>query len=174
MQSLGYQLAPHIVDAANHGVPQHRERLFIVATRSERPLMLNLPRHEHIPASSLVDFSAGIWSQIEKPGRASATLARIANGRRVHGDRFLTAYYGNENGGRSLNRPLGTVTTRDRYAVVDRDRMRMLTAQEYRAAMGFPENYILPAQHRLAVHMLGNAVCPPVARDVINALKAVA
>lgn len=171
MHALGYQLAPHMVDAADHGVPQHRERLFIVATRSERPLMLNLPKRDHVPAAAVVDFNAGSWSEIEKPGRAAATLSRIANGRRQHGDRFLTAYYGNEAGGRSLNRPLGTVTTRDRYALVDGNRMRMLRADEYRAAMGFPSEYKLPEQHRLAVHMLGNAVCPPVARDVINALK---
>jgi DNA (cytosine-5)-methyltransferase 1 len=45
--------------------------------------------------------------------------------------------------------------------------MRMLTAHENRDAMGFPKTYRLPAQHRQAVHMLGNAVCPPVARNVI-------
>ena len=74
-------------------------------------------------------------------------------------------------GGRSLDRPIGTITTRDRWAIVDGDRMRMLSAHECRAAMGFPADYILPDQHRLAVHMLGNAVCPPVARDVINAIR---
>ena len=55
--------------------------------------------------------------------------------------------------------------------VIDGDRMRMFSAQECRAAMGFPADYKLPTQHRLAVHMLGNAVCPPAARDVILALK---
>ena len=30
MQRLGYAIAPHIIDAADHGVPQHRERLFLV------------------------------------------------------------------------------------------------------------------------------------------------
>ncbi|MCA7086097.1 DNA cytosine methyltransferase [Cupriavidus sp. DB3] len=170
MQALGYQLAPHLIDAADHGVPQHRERLFLVASRSQRPLVLRLPKHRHVPAAEVVDFGTGNWSPVEKPGRAKATLERIAQGRRVHGDRFLTAYYGNEAGGRSLARPLGTVTTRDRYALIDGDRMRMLRADEYRAAMGFPADYRLPAQHRTAVHLLGNAVCPPVARDVITSI----
>ncbi len=80
------------------------------------------------------------------------------------------AYYGNERGGRSLDRPLGTVTTRDRYAVVDGYLMRMLTVDEYRAAMGFPASYVLPANRRLATHLLGNAVCPQVACDLITAL----
>lgn len=64
-----------------------------------------------------------------------------------------------------------TITTRDRWALVDGDRMRMLTKEESRAAMGFPDTYRLPGNHKEAMHMLGNAVVPPVARDVINALR---
>lgn len=41
---------------------------------------------------------------------------------------------------------------------------------EARAAMGFPSDYVLPDNQRTAMHMLGNAVCPPVARDVITAI----
>jgi len=76
--------------------------------------------------------------------------------------------------GRSIGRPIGTITTRDRWAVIDGDRMRMLTKEEGRDAMSFPTNYILPQQHRLAMHMLGNAVPPVVAYDVLNAIKAAA
>lgn len=70
--------------------------------------------------------------------------------------------------------PSGTITTRDRYAVVNGDYMRMLTAQECRAAMGFPAEYALPRSHKLAVHMLGNAVCPPVARELVRQVLEVA
>jgi DNA (cytosine-5)-methyltransferase 1 len=79
-------------------------------------------------------------------------------------------YYGSGSGltGRSLNRPVGTVTTRDRWAVVDGDSMRMFTVEEYRAAMGFPKNYRLPSTRQKAIHMLGNAVPPKLARHVIS------
>ena len=172
MEALGYKLSPHIVDAADHGVPQHRERLFIVATRSQAPLQLNLERRDHISAASFIDFNAGRWSEINKPGRSPRTLARVAAGRAVHGERFLAPYYGSGSGatGRCLQRPIGTITTKDRWSLIDGKRMRMLTAQECRAAMGFPASYQLPPQHHKAVHLLGNAVCPPVARDVIRAL----
>lgn len=173
MESLGYKLAPHVIDAADHGVPQHRERLFIVATRSQAPLTLKLEQREQVPASSFIDFSVGRWSEINKPGRSPRTLARVASGRSAHGQRFLAPYYGSGSGatGRSLHRPIGTITTKDRWSVIDGERMRMLTAQECRAAMGFPDGYVLPPQHHQAVHLLGNAVCPPVAFDVITALK---
>lgn len=173
MQALGYSLSPQIIDAANHGVPQHRERLYLIATRSRRPIALQLPRRELVPASDFIDFSGGNWSEIERKGRAQATLDRIANGRRQHGDRFLAPYYGSGSGqtGRSMDRPIGTITTRDRWSIIDGSRMRMLNKNENRAAMGFPSDYILPHQHRLALHMLGNAVCPPVVTDIINAIK---
>lgn len=169
--ALGYAIAPHLIDAAGHGVPQHRVRIFIALTRSKHPVELKLPRREYVPAAGIIDFSAGRWSQIDKPGRSSATLGRIESGRAVHGDRFLTAYYGNERGGRSLFRPVGTITTRDRWAVVDGDRMRMLSVEEARHAMGFPAHYQLPARQKDAMHMLGNAVVPAVARDMIVELR---
>ncbi|WP_256098859.1 DNA cytosine methyltransferase [Variovorax sp. SG517] len=36
--------------------------------------------------------------------------------------------------------------------------------------MGFPTNYKLPRLHKAAMHMLGNAVCPPVARNLITSI----
>ncbi len=174
MNALGYQLAPHVIDCADLGVPQNRERLFIVATRSKAPLFLNLPKFEHVHATSFIDFNSGRWSPIDKPGRAQATLERVANGRAIHGDRFVMSYYGNTKIGRSLNRPIGTITTRDRWAVVDGDRMRMLTADENLLAMSFPSDVKRPASHKLTVHMAGNAVPPLAAQRIIQALKVAA
>lgn len=174
MEALGYSLAPHIVDAADHGVPQNRQRLFILGTRSRVPLFLDLPKLDHVPAASFIDFAAGRWSNVEKPGRAAATLRRVAAGRRAHGDHFLMPYYGNGSGltGRSLARPIGTLTTCARWAVVRGDDMRMLSIPEALAAMSFRKNYLLPASVKAANHMLGNAVAPLVARDVLRALRA--
>lgn len=172
LHALGYAVAPHLVDCADLGVPQHRERVFIVLSRSRAPLHLNLLKVDHVPASAIVDFNAGKWSPIERNGRATATLARIINGRKQHGDRFLSAFYGATKGGRGLNRPIGTITTRDRWAVIDGDRMRMLTVPEAKRAMAFRNDYRLPANSRDAMMMLGNAVPPLAARRIIEAVSA--
>ena len=65
----------------------------------------------------------------------------------------------------------GTITTRDRWAVIEGDRMRMLAVPEARDAMSFPPSYVLPNVHRDAMHLLGNAVCPVVAADFLNELR---
>lgn len=176
MNALGYALSFNVIDAADHGVPQHRQRLFIVATRSRHPLELRLPQREHTGIGSAIDWTAGKWSPIHKPGRSAATLERIRNGRARHGQRFVAPYFGSGSGltGRCISRPIGTITTRDRWAVIDGDHMRMLSATEAQRAMGFPASYQLPERHKDAMHMLGNAVVPVVAADVINALRAAA
>lgn len=173
VQALGYAISPHLIDAADHGVPQHRLRVFIALTRSKHPVTLPLPAREHAPAAQFVSFSDGRWSPVAKPGRSEKTLARITSGRRAFGERFLAPYYGGGSGltGRSLSRPVGTITTRARWSVIDGERMRMMTTDESRCAMGFPAHYKLPSDPVQALHMLGNAVVPIVARDVIDALR---
>ncbi|WP_109514715.1 DNA cytosine methyltransferase [Pseudomonas ovata] len=172
VQALGYQAAPHVVDCADLGVPQHRVRLFIVLTRSRAPLMLELHKRQHVPASTFLDFNAGRWSPIVREGRAPATLLRVENGRKRFGDRFIMPYYGKGSGltGRCTERPIGTITTLDRWALVRGDEMRMLSASEALAAQTFPFDTLRPDNHRLTMHMAGNAVPPLAGQRVIQAL----
>lgn len=173
MRRLGYAIAPHIIDAADHGVPQHRERLFLVCTRSKNPIQLDLPKRPHRAIGDVIEWDAYPWTPIDKPGRSAATLRRIEAGRAEFGARFVAPYYSSGSGltGRSIDRPIGTITTCDRWAVIDGDRMRMLQVSEAKAAMGFRRDYVLPATKKAAMHMLGNAVCPQVAADVLDALR---
>jgi len=172
MAALGYMIAPHVVDCADLGVPQHRVRLFLVCTRSKSPLMLELQRRQHVPAASFLQFDAGRWSAIEKPGRAQATLDRVRNGRERFGNQFIMPYYGKGSGltGRDNNRPIDTITTLDRWALVRGNEMRMLSANEALAAMSFPAETLRPDNHRLTMHMAGNAVPPLAGKRIIQAL----
>lgn len=173
MGALGYAMSHYVIDAADLGVPQHRRRVFIVGTQDPAAHHLELPQRPHVAARTFIDLEGGRWSKVERDGRAEATLRRVARGREQYGDApFLMAYYGSERGGRSLDKPLGTVMTRDRHAIVRGDEMRMLTVDEYRQAMGFPAGYVLPPTKRAAVHMLGNAVCPPVAAEIVGQVAA--
>jgi DNA (cytosine-5)-methyltransferase 1 len=174
MSALGYSLNPHIVDVADLGVPQHRTRLFLVASRSRHAIQLQLPKLPHRAADTFIDWEAGRWSPIRKPRRAKATLRRVFNGRRaLRSSRFLIPFYGSGSGltGRSVQRPIGTITTVDRWALVKGEQMRMLSADEVMAAMSFPMTTKRPDSHRLTVHMAGNAVPPEAARHIITALQ---
>ena len=107
-----------------------------------------------------------------KPGRAESTLLRVKNGRERFGERFIMPYYGSGSGltGRSLERPIGTITTLDRWALVRGDEMRMLSANEALAAMSFPADTKRPDNHRQTMHMAGNAVPPLAGQRIIEAM----
>lgn len=98
---------------------------------------------------------------------------------------FLVKYYSTGGQDQLLGDPLHTIPTNDRfglvtirgqdYAIVDIG-MRMLTPRELARAQGFPDSYILEAVHNgkvlskaAQVRMIGNSVCPPLARALVEA-----
>jgi DNA (cytosine-5)-methyltransferase 1 len=177
LESLGYTLHVNVLDSADFGVPQHRVRMFLTGVHkdvSARPVVVAPPGLPHVAVRPVIRWQEGSWSDVNKPGRSEATLRRIANGRREQGEQFVAPYYGSGSGetGRSLDRPIGTVTTRDRWALVNGPKMRMLTPTEYRDIMGFGEHYRLPAVRKDAIHLLGNSVVPACAKAVCEAFRA--
>lgn len=87
---------------------------------------------------------------------------------------LLMPYYG-QSLPHPADRPIGTVTTRDRYALIDPDKVvdecgfRMLEPHEVAAAMAFPDGYIptnLTKKDR--VKLAGNAVTPPVMTWIVG------
>ena len=182
LKALGYSLAPHIIDAADLGVPQHRRRLYIVGARARHAPTFKIAPQPYQAARNVIEWASGIWRPWEAPQRAAQglqplcarTLSRITAGRRQHGERFLLPYYGAETGGRSVDRPCGTLTTRDRYAVIDGERMRWLSIAEQLVFMSFPASYHMPRDRRLATHLLGNAVCSKVMTTLVHAIREVA
>jgi DNA (cytosine-5)-methyltransferase 1 len=88
-------------------------------------------------------------------------------------------YYGSDGAGgyQRLDRPLRTITTLDRFALVqptsNGHEMRMLQPTELAAAMGFPGAHVWPrTTRRNLIKLIGNAVCPPVMKDIVKTLTA--
>lgn len=102
---------------------------------------------------------------------------------------FLTAFYGNEKDGNSVDQPLRTIPTKDRFGLVKINQQeyqitdigfRMLQPVELFKAQGFPENYIFERGvdehgHEIRLtkteqtRMVGNSVCPQLSRALVEA-----
>ena len=112
----------------------------------------------------------------------SEPLATVCAGGFHHGiaaPDMVLPYYSNAKA-RPADAPLPTVTTIERHAAlygarverIGQMRFRMFADDEYRAAMEFPEGYIFtPRDSRTRVQLIGNAVTPPAARDLIGMAK---
>lgn len=185
LNELGYRLGEYTLDASDYGVAQTRRRLFLIGDRevdpSRTPRTNSGPKKE---ARSILD-SAGTWNTtpLFRPRRAQATLERARRAFKVLGDEpsFLLVYYGSDGSGgwQTLERPLRTVTTIDRFALVepneDGPRIRMLQVPELKRAMGFENDYSFAVgTRRDRVRLLGNGVCPPVMEAVVRSLVSAA
>jgi DNA (cytosine-5)-methyltransferase 1 len=88
---------------------------------------------------------------------------------------LLVPYYGKGNA-RTAREPVGTLSTRDRYALVKGEvdiedvLFRMLEPHEIGRAMSFADQYVVLGNKRERVRQYGNAVTPNVAEVIVSAL----
>ena len=105
-----------------------------------------------------------------KPGRAQATIdrAKRAIEELDKGKDFLIVYYGSDYAGgwQSLDVPLRTVTTIDRFGLVTwkkgKPHLRMLQPDELLRAMGASSHKLNQGSRREKIRLCGNGVCSPV------------
>lgn len=165
LRTLGYTADVHVVDAADVGVPQERERLFVVAHRG-RALPWGLRHVRRRSAATILDASAVGWVPVRS--KTPKTQERIARGREL-GARFLL-HQVTDKPGRALERPIGTITcAAAHWHLVEGDLVRQLTVRELARAQGFADSYHLPAETSHATRLIGNAIPPPLAAAVIRA-----
>ena len=142
---------------------------------------------EVLAAASVIDWAnvGGRIGERTKPlkpaplRRITADLDRLGvvdRSRPVAERHMVVPYYSN---GRATlaTAPIPTIPTHDRFALVSRDSFdaaectyRMLTVAELKAGMAFPAGYRLSGRPDVQKLMIGNAVTPPAARDLIAAL----
>lgn len=175
---LGYYVKEENLNAQDFGVPQSRQRLFLLCSLSGKADSVRPTVKKAMPASSIVDYNGEYkFSPLYSPKRAKATIERAERALAAVGgkEHFLIVYYGTDGSGgwQSLDKPLRTITTLDRFAYVKPTSMghmmRMLQPEELKLAMGFPKTYQLDVgTRRDKIRLMGNAVCPPVMKSIIS------
>lgn len=176
LRDIGYGVSEHILDASDYGVPQTRTRLFIVCLLGrEAPLTIPALRSGRPTVSSILD-PKGTWKTRRLADKAEATRKRVQKAFEVLGrdTSFLTVFYGSDGlGYLELQRPLRTITTLGRFALVepgpDGHTIRMLQIPELKRAMGVPETFNSGSgSKREQIRVIGNGVCAPVMEAVLT------
>lgn len=191
-RNIGYRLFWRILNAADYGTPQSRERLFLVGIRSDVDLDFRFPRPTHGPDSAAgapyVTAGAAL-ADLDDPsdqvppygGKYGDLLPAIPPGENY---RFYTEELGHPNplfAWRSkfsgflyklspdeVSRTI--VAEQGRYDGPFHWRNRKCTVAELKRLQGFPDDFRLPQRTARAIKQVGNSVAPPVATALANAL----
>lgn len=171
---MGYQVEMRVLDAANYGVPQHRERLIIQARRCGSIAWPNYTQRQGWYAAladqmdTLTSSSLIQW-QIERWRSEHNTLCPcIING---HFDfdkgteqRELSIVPG--------NKPISTITSshnnRDKRVMMPTGQVLELSVQALAHLQTFPGWYQWPDNRDLAYEIIGNAVPPLLAQRIVE------
>lgn len=171
IQWMGYHLETRKLKASDYGDATTRERLFVIAGRDWPEIPWPEPSTWRTACNQFLDLSLPMRDLKQKPLKEK-TMQRIAEGSQVYQDsHWILKYYGS--GGRSsFYRPLPTITTRDRFALITDGgtHFRMLQPDELKGCQGFPESYILTGTREEQVKQIGNSVCPGTARAITHSL----
>jgi DNA (cytosine-5)-methyltransferase 1 len=189
---LGYQISYRILDAADYGVPQHRERLILVGTKKGRNFLFPQPTHgadsiSHEPAVSCGRAISDLQDQEESihdyPGKYGDLLKRVPPGMNYH---FFTRELGDPNptfAWRSRfsdflykaqpDAPVRTIVSRlGAYSGPFHWTNRRFTVPEFKRLFTFPDDYELAGDTNIVLRQLGNSVPPLFAKCLAKAVRA--
>lgn len=170
LKDLAYEVDWKILNAVNFGVPQNRERLFVVAYRDA--FEFPEPTHKNSPISA--GYALGDLAKDVPPGakflttRMDAYVAKYEKASKCTRPRDL-----------HLDIPSRTVTCRNlngatgdmlRLRLKD-ERRRRLTVREGARLQSFPDWFVFQGSEGSQFNQVGNAVPPLLAKAMATAVK---
>ena len=184
-RAAGYTIFSRVLDAADYGVPQHRERLFIVGVREGAAFLFPRPTHGPDSPHGRAFYGAGQAVQGVRPpelnentligGRYGDLVADIPPGLNYS---FYTAQMGHPRpvfAWRSKfsdflykadpQTPVRTIKAQGGlYTGPFSWENRHFTVEEHKRLQTFPDDYILVGNRGTRLEQIGNSVPPQLAR----------
>lgn len=188
-EDLGYTVFYQVLNSKNYGVPQNRERIYIVAFRNDIA-----PQNFEFPAPT--DKTKRIWNILEDaPVEAKYYLSDVyyetlkrhkeRHAAKGNGFGFEIRYIDQISGaivcggmGRERNlikddRQENLVPTTHIKGDINSDYVRKMTPREWARLQGFPEDFVLPLADTHMYKQFGNSVTVPVIEAIAKKIKEV-
>lgn len=169
LRAAGYAVSFQVLDASRFGVPQHRERVYLMGVRGEGPPppLLPEPPHGLVPLSRVLDRNPD-------PALRTSRMDPFVLPAPIHtATGFVIIAQKNEyTDKRVFGRDgiIGTLQASGPPLIHDGTAIRNLSIAELRRIQGFPATFRSPGSRTEAGKRFGNAVCVPVVRALVRHL----
>lgn len=176
-RNAGYHVAYKLLNASHFGVPQKRERVFIVGFKSKTAFdRFKFPspttKNNPLPIRNFLEAESEVADQYYFSERAVRGMKETKNSRAMNKGRAQRL----DQPSNTLGAHLAKVSLNSTDPVLfNNDRWRMFTPREVARIQSFPENFKLVEKKGHNYLALGNAVPPVlmwhVAKEVLVALR---
>ncbi len=173
-ESVGYHVSYKLMKAVEFGIPQKRERVFIIGIRKDLDCEFRFPEslnsiENAVPLSAVIE-------KLEIPERKYYFSERAVQGVKNAKNNMKRGLW------QDLNAPCLTITahlaktsmnSRDPILLVDAEKelYRRFTPREAARIQSFPENFILNSSEAKSYKQIGNAIPPVLMWHISKALQ---
>lgn len=180
LTTRGYHVVSKVINATDYGSPQARQRIFIVATRGDKPFNipdgLDLDLASYVPVRSIIDFTATATSQkltldmdryslVPKPHKPNQNargkpiiMYDVVSKTTNKGGRQGERVYSIDGAGITVCASSGGPGAKTGLYQIG-DTVRRLTVKETLGMFGFPADYAFPGvSAEDALFYLGNSI----------------
>ncbi len=178
-EDSGYHIQYKLLLASNFGIPQKRERLFIVGVRKDLPLTYIFPEETHAETSFLEKKEwiplKSVIHHLEIDEKKYYFSQKAVDGMKNAKNNMKRGLYQDLNGQCltiTSHLAKASLNSRDPVLLVDAEKevYRRFTPKEAAAIQSFPEGFDFPVSDIQAYKQIGNAIPPILMWHVANAL----
>lgn len=182
LADIGYRVQWQVLNSKDFGVPQNRERVFIIGSIRDEPRPEIFPIRKKTKTTLKQKVGGSQGERVYNDNGLSVTLS--ANGGGLGAKTGLYAVITPERLNKRQNgrrfkeneEPMFTINTQDRHGIYDSSRIRKLTPVECERLQGFPDNWTEYGKGQTKISdtqrykCLGNAVTVNVVECIIEFL----
>lgn len=167
LKEIGYDVQYKVLNALDFGLPQKRERIFIVGWKNKLNFDWDFDKKDMQPLSKLLDKKVDEYyyaSDMIKERRASAVKAEQIKHKRP------TIWHENKSGNISAYEYSCALRAGASYNYLLVNGERRLTEREMLRLQGFPDSFKIVHKYSAVRRFAGNSLPVPVANEVIYRL----
>jgi DNA (cytosine-5)-methyltransferase 1 len=165
LEDLGYHIHAEILNARQFGVPQNRERIYIIAFLEDVTFSFPIPSGEKIKVGNILSKN-GVDSKYTISDKLWAGHQRRKREHRARGNGFGYSLFTHDS---EYTSTMSARYYKDGSEILINQKgknPRKLTPREASRLQGFPNNFVIPVSDTQAYRQFGNSVAVPVIRAI--------